>query len=118
LFRLVNDFKEITFVYSSNGPAVLQLFTDMPGGALVARLGAGVTLPTSSSKRVPITIPLDNIRGKEFYPLITPGATTQFELYSGVVYLRPIGVYLDGSAVPQGEIWQTVPIAPGAGGGG
>lgn len=115
MFRVVNDFKEITLVYLSNGPAVLQLFTDMPGGALVARLGGGITLPSSSSKRVPITIPLDGIRGKEFYPLITPGGSTQFELYSGVVWLRPIGVYLDGAAIPQGEIWQTVPIAPGAG---
>lgn len=113
-FRVVNELKEITLVYASNGPATLQLFTDMPGGTLTVRLGAGVTLPTSSSKRVPITIPLDGIRAKEFYPQITPAATTQFELYSGVIYLRPIGVYIDGSAVPAGEIWSTAPIAPGA----
>lgn len=119
-FRVVNELKEITIVYLSNGAATLQLFTDMPGfgpgATLAARLGAGVTLPSTSGKRQPITVPLDGIRAKEFYPQITPGASTQFELYSGVVYLRPIGVYLDGAAVPQGEVWSTVPIAPGAGG--
>jgi hypothetical protein len=118
-FRIVNECKEITLVYSSNGPAVLQLYTDMPGGVLALRLptsspGAGITLPTSSSKRVPLTIPLDGIRAKEFYPVITPGSTTQFELYSMVMQLRPIGVYIDGSAPNGGEIWSTVPLAPGA----
>jgi hypothetical protein len=121
-FRKCNDFKEITLVYASNGPATLQLYTDMPGGALAARLtenaGAGVTLASSGGPGVRITqtVALDGIRGTEFYPKITPGSTTQFELYSGVVYLRPLGVYIDGSLTP-GEIWQTVPIAPGAGGG-
>jgi len=113
-FRKVNEFKEMTLVYSSNGAATLQLYTDMPGGALTARLGAGITLASSSSARVTITVPLDSIRGTEFYPKITPGSSTQFELYSGVIYLRPIGVYIDGSAVNGGEIWQTAPIAPGA----
>jgi hypothetical protein len=113
-FRVVNELKELSLVYASNGNAVLQLYTDMPGGALAARLGGGVTLPTSTSKRVPITIPLDAIRAKEFYPVITPGSTTQFELYSGVILLRPIGVYIDGSALNGGEIWSTPPLAPGA----
>ena len=114
-FRKVNEFKEITLVYASNGSATLQFYTDMPGNALAVRLGAGVTLASSggAGQRVTITIPLDAIRGTEFYPKITPGATTQFELYSGTVWLRPLGVYIDGSALPQGEIWQTVPISPG-----
>jgi hypothetical protein len=113
-FRKVNEFKEITLVYSSNGVATLQFYTDMPGGALAVRLGAGVTLPTTSSKRQSVTIPLDGIEGTEFYPSVTAGSTTQLRLFSGVVYLRPIGVFLDGSTSPTGEIWQTVPIAPGA----
>jgi hypothetical protein len=46
--------------------------------------------------------------------VITPGSTTQFELYSMVMQLRPIGVYIDGSAPNGGEIWSTVPLAPGA----
>lgn len=114
--RVVNEFKEITIVYLSNGVATLQFFTDMPGNALAARLGAGVSLVSSASSRIPITIPLDGIRGKEFYMQITPGASTQFELYSGVVGLRPIGVYLDGAALPQAEIFKSSVVAPGAGG--
>jgi hypothetical protein len=119
-FRVVNELKEVTLVYSSNGNAALQLFTDMPGGALAIRLptsspaSGGITVPTSSSKRVTLTIPFDGIRAKEFYPVITPGNTTQFELYSMVMHLRPIGVYIDGSALNGGEIWSTVPLAPGA----
>jgi len=121
-FRRVNEFKEITLCYASNGPATFQFYTDMPGGALAARLtenaGAGVTLASSGGPGARVTIPiaLDGLRGTEFYPKITPGSATQFELYSGVVYLRPLGVYIDGSLTPA-EIWQTVPIAPGAGGG-
>jgi hypothetical protein len=111
-FRKVNEFKELTLVYASNGAASLQLYTDMPGGALAARLGAGISLASSGGggMRVTLTVPLDGIRGTEFYPKITPGASTQFELYSGIVYLRPLGVYIDGSL---SEIWQTAPIAPG-----
>jgi len=111
--RIVNELKEISLVYSSNGAATLQLYTDMPGGALAVRLGAGITLASSSSNRVPITIPLDAIRAKEFYVKITPGGSTQFELYSGAILFRPIGIYIDGSALNGGEIWQTQPIAPG-----
>jgi hypothetical protein len=71
----------------------------------------------ATTGRKTVTVPLDGIRGTEFYPQITPSSTAQFELYSMVVYVRPLGVYIDGSALPQGEVWQTVPIAPGAGGG-
>ena len=121
-FRKVFEFKEITLVYASNGAATLQFFTDMPSGGnppgtLAGRLTTPVTLPaTTSDKRQTMTIPLDGIRGSQFYPAITPGSTTQFELYSAVCYARPLGVYIDGSAVNGGEIWQTVPLAPGVGG--
>lgn len=117
----VNEYKEITFSYSSNGEATLQFYSDMPGGALAARLGAGITLPDSSSLRVTYTIPLDSggpltaaIEGTEFQVKITPGASTQFRLFSGHVKLRLIGIYLDGSTSPQGEVWFTQPIAVGA----
>ena len=121
-FRKVNEFKELTLVYALTGTgtptATLQFFTDMPAssppGTLAARLGAGVTLAATTGRKS-ITIPLDGIRGTEFYPSITPSSTAQVEIYSGVVYLRPLGVYVDGA---NSEIWQTVPIAPGVGGGG
>lgn len=114
-FRKVHEFKEITLCYALAGTstptATLQFWTDMPGGVLAVRLGAGVSLAATTGRKT-ITVPLDGIRGTEFYPVITPSATGQFELYSAVVYLRPIGVYVDGSLTPP-EIWQTVPIAPG-----
>lgn len=113
-FQKVFDFKEVTIEYQSNGDATFQIYTDMPGGALAVRLGAGVTLASTTNTRKTITIPLDGIQGTEFYPVITPGATTQFILLSGKVWIRPIGVYLDGSLSPTGEIWQTQPIALGA----
>lgn len=112
--RKVAEFKEATLVYQSNGDATFQFYTDMPGGTLAARLGAGVTLPTTASTRKTITIPLDGIEGSEFYPTVTPGPATQLRIFSGVVLVRPIGVYLDGSVSPQGEIWSTQPIAIGA----
>lgn len=110
-FRKVAEFKEVTLQYQSNGASTFQWLTDMPGGTLAARLGAGVSLADTTSTRKTITIPLDNIEGTEFYPVVTPGASTQFRLFSGVVYLRPIGVYIDGSL---GEIWSTPPISVGA----
>ncbi len=111
--------------YSSNGAATLDFFTDIAKGAspgppavLASALTAPVTLPTTGGvgKRQTITIPLDGVRGTEFYPKIipqtgTPG--TQLEVYAMTTYIRPIGVYLDGGAPNGGEIWQTVPIAPG-----
>jgi hypothetical protein len=112
--RQVAEFKSVTLVYQSNGVATFQLYTDMPGGVLTARLGSGVTLPSTADTRKEITIPLEGIEGKQFYPQVTPGAATQIRIFSGQVELRPIGLYLDGSLSPQGEIWKTQPIAIGA----
>jgi hypothetical protein len=118
----VFDFKEITFEYQSNGVATLQFYTDIPNtgvpGALAARLSTGVTIPSSTgispnNLRKTMTIPLDGIQGTMYQVSITPGSTTQFVLLAGKVHMRPIGVFLDGAAVPQAEIWQTQPIAPG-----
>jgi hypothetical protein len=109
-FRKVAEHKEVSLQYLSNGPATFQWFTDMPGGALTARLGAGVALPSTAAARKTITIPLDGLQGTEFYPVITPANATQLELFSGTVWVRPIGVYIDGSL---GEIWSTPPLSLG-----
>ncbi len=117
-FRKVFEFKEITLAYSSNGAATLAFFTDMPAttvpAALASRVSAALQTTTTIGARQSATIPLDGVRGTLFYSKVTPGVSTQMEIYSGVVMARPIGVYLDGSqAVP--EFWQTAPIAPGIG---
>lgn len=115
-FQKVFDLKEVTLEYSSNGTAVFQLYTDMPGGTLAIRLplgapaSGGVTLASTGGTRKTITIPLDGTQATEYYPVITPGSTTQLTLLQGKIFLRPIGVYLDGTL---GEIFQTQPIGIG-----
>lgn len=109
-FRKVAEFKEMSLAYSSNGASVAQFYTDMPGGALAARKGAGVSMPSTAATRKTLTIPLDGIEGTLFYPEVTPGAATQVKLFEGTVWLRPIGVYIDGML---GEVWNTQPLAVG-----
>lgn len=109
-FRKVAEFKECTLQYQSNGSATFQLWSDLPGGTLAQRLGVPFTLPSTASTRKTVTIPLDGIEGSEFYPVISPGGATQLRLFSGVIYVRPIGVYLDGSL---GETWSTPPLSIG-----
>jgi hypothetical protein len=125
-FRKVLECKEISLQYSSSGTATLDFLTDIAAlsgsfsapGALASALTAPVTLPSTLGvgKRQTITIPLDGIRATEFAVKIVAGTgapATQFELYAATLYIRPIGVYLNGAAPNGGEIWQTVPIAPG-----
>lgn len=109
--QTVQEFKELTFQYQSNGAFTVQLFTNMPGGALASRITANIG--TSNNERKPYTLPLDNIEGSEFYFKFTPGAATQLRLFSGNLKLRMIGLYLDGS-LPVPEYWTTTPIALGA----
>ena len=108
----VNQFKEITLVYQSNGAATLQFYTDLPT-SWAARLGGGVTMASTSGVRGQITVPLDGIEGTMFYPKVTPGGSTQIRILDGHVKLKLIGIYLDGTASPQAEIWQPDPIAVG-----
>lgn len=109
-FRKVCEMKECSIQYSSNGSSTFQWYTDMPGGSLAQRLTPATPLPTTSSTRKTTTIPLDGIEGSEFYPEITPGPTTQLKLFSGTVWVRPIGVYIDGSL---NEVWRTAPLSLG-----
>lgn len=107
----VQEFKELTVQYQSNGPSTIQLFTDMPGGALASRITA--TMPSTANERRTFTLPLDNLEGTEFYFKFTPGVATQLRLFSGKLELRMIGIYLDGSLVVP-EFWTTTVVALGA----
>jgi|SRR5580700_2107967 hypothetical protein len=109
----VYDFKEMEITYQSNGVSTVQFYTDMPGGVLAPRLGAGITMASTGGTRKTLPIPLDAIQGTIFYPVFTPGPTTQLFLLAGKIWMRAIGLYLDGSLVP-GEIWSPQPIAPGS----
>lgn len=105
----VQEFKELTFQYQSNGDFTVEMFTDFPGGALAQR--KTITYGTSANLRATKTLPLDNIEGTEFYFKFTPGPNTQLRLFTGSLKLRMIGIYLDGSIQ---EYWTTTPIALGA----
>jgi len=109
-FRRVWQFKEVVFDYSSNNSSTFQLYTDLPGGAMAARKGAGVTMASTSDGRKTLPIPLDGIEGTLYRPEIIPGATTVLRLYGGTIWVRPVGVYLDGSL---SEKWTTQEMALG-----
>ncbi len=119
-FRKVAQFKEVSLQYvSPSGPSAFKFSTDMPGGHMTERTG-GKALPVTNSDKAPatITIPLNDTNGAPFEgtlysfrvdPYATSGAGGT-QLRSGVVWLRPIGVYLDGTL---GEFFETQAIPVG-----
>lgn len=116
-FRKVAQFKEMTLEYvSPDAAGVAQFFTDMPGNHLVSRIGL-VALPQTNSDKTPNTktIPLvDNngapFEGTLYYPKVVPPINGALQLRGGVVWMRSIGVYLDGTL---GEFFETLPLAVG-----
>ena len=119
-FSVVAQFKELSLEYvSPSGASTLHFFTDMPGSHLVDRTGAK-TLPQTNADHSPATytIPLVDgngapLEGTLYYPHVDPFATSASggtQLRSGVVWLRRIGVYLDGA---KGEFFETMPIPIG-----
>lgn len=118
----VSEFKELTIQYQSNGPSTMEFYTDFPGAIPSPPLGlrSTQTIASSNNMRATRTFPLDGVEGTEFYIKFIPGTgsagpppvpATQLRLFSGVVKVRMIGVYLDGSI---GEVWNTTVIALGA----
>jgi hypothetical protein len=116
-FRKVAQFKEVSLEYvSATAAGTFKFSTDMPGNHLVERTG-GKILPQTNADKTPntITFPLvDNngapIEGTLYVPRVDPPANGALQLRSGVIWLRPIGVYLDGSL---GEFWDSLPISIG-----
>lgn len=118
-FRKVAQFKECSLEYvSPSGPSTFTLSTDMPGGEITARITQ--SLPQTNPGHYPETTTIslvDNtgapLEGTLYVPRVDPfgsSANGGTQLRSGVIYLRPIGVYLDGSL---GEFWSTMPISVG-----
>jgi hypothetical protein len=116
-FRKVCQFKELSVEYiSTTAAGTLKFFTDLPGNHLTERTG-GKTLPATNADKSPntITFPLVDasgapLEGTLYYPRVDPPAAGALQLRSGVVWIRPIGVYLDGSL---GEFFETQPISVG-----
>ena len=119
-FRKVAQFKEVSLEYvSPSGASSFTFSTDMPGGLIAARI-TNASLPQTPADHSPrtTTIPLvDNagapLEGTLYVTRVDPFATSASggtQLRSGVIWLRPIGVYLDGSL---GEFFETMPIPVG-----
>jgi hypothetical protein len=89
----------------------------MPGGHLAERTNGGKSLPATNPDKAPgtITFPLLDVNGAPlegtlYYPRVEPPVNGALQLRSGVVWVRTIGVFLDGSL---GEFFDTLPIAIG-----
>jgi hypothetical protein len=116
-FRKVAQFKEVSLEYvSADAAGAFKLFTDMPGNHLADRTGAKV-LPQTNADKTPntITFPLVDangapLEGTLYYPRVDPPATGALQLRGGVIWMRTIGVYLDGTL---GEFFETMPIPVG-----
>ena len=116
-FRKVAQFKEVSLEYvSTTAPGTFKFFTDMPGNHLAERTG-GKVLPQTNADKAPgtITFPLVDangapLEGTLYYPRVEPPATGALQLRSGVVWIRTIGVYLDGTL---NEFFETLPISVG-----
>jgi len=116
-FRKVAQFKEISIEYiSPDAAGSLRFFTDLPGNHLATRIGTKVLTATNADKTPnTITFPLVDgngapLEGTLYYPRVDPPVTGALQLRSGVVWVRPIGVYLDGTL---GEFFETLPISIG-----
>lgn len=118
-FRKVAQFKEVSLEYvSPSGASTFKFSTDMPGGEIALRFTG--PMPQTNPGHYPETTTfslVDNagapLEGTLYVPRVEPFATSASggtQLRSGVVYLRPIGVYLDGAL---GEFWDTMPISVG-----
>jgi hypothetical protein len=116
-FRKLAQFREISIEYvSPTAAGVLRFYTDQPGNHLTERTG-GKTLPTTNSDKTPatITFPLVDgsgapLEGTLYYPRVEPPVSGSLQLRSGVVWMRPIGVSLDGTL---GEFFECLPIPVG-----
>jgi hypothetical protein len=96
--------------------ARLQIYSDVPGGAMAARLPAGVGLiipQTTTRQAVRIVLP-NLIEGKllRFVAAVpySDASTANFNLYGIRARVTPIGVYCDGSI---GEMYDTRPMPIG-----
>jgi hypothetical protein len=119
-FRKVAQFKEASLEYvSPSGASTFKFSTDMPGGHLTERTG-GKTMPQTNIDKTPATITISLVDGNGaplegtiYQPRVEPFATSAnggTQLRSGVVWMRTIGVYLDGTL---NEFFETLPISVG-----
>lgn len=118
-FRKFAQFKEMSLEYvSPSGASTAKFYTDAPGGHLALRVTG--SLPQTNVDKTPATTTISLVdangaplEGTLYYPRVEPFATSAnggTQLRSGVVWMRPIGVYLDGTL---SEFFETMPIPVG-----
>lgn len=116
-FRKVWQFKECSIEYVGPSGGTFKFSTDLPGGAMAQRLTPAATLANTPADKSPKTqtIPLSDsnsapFEGTLYQPRVEPPPTGVLQLRAGVIWVRPIGVYLDGTL---GEFWETLPLSLG-----
>lgn len=107
---LVKIVDQVQFTIDANGgPASLQVSSDVPGGVMVARLGAaGQTVPQTTHRASEIVVLSTPAAGRLLrYQVTTP---TEMAIFGLRARILPIGVYLDGTI---GDFWQPTAISIG-----
>lgn len=102
MINTVFKIKEVVVAYEASGGAGnLDLFTDLPGGAMADR--ADLALPVTTGGYGNASKTLD-LRGTTYRAKFTPNAAGTLEPKEAVLKVERIGLYLDGA---RGETWQT-----------
>lgn len=103
---MVKTVDEVEFdIDSTAGAGVLQIYSDIPGGAMAARLGGGVAIAQTAGRqtiRIVLSSPID---GSLLRYVAT--TTTSFCVYGFRARVTPIGVHVDGTV---SEVWDTRPM--------
>lgn len=94
---------------STPGAGVLQIYSDVPGGAMTARLGSGTAIAQTAGRRTLRIVLGTAVEGKLLRYVAT--SATGLQVYGFRARLTPIGVHVDGA---DGEVWDTRPIAVAA----
>lgn len=96
----VKQFKDMTLKYDAVAGMTVTIYRYLTGTGLT-QWGSPLSFPVSAGARTH-TVPLDGLDAILFKLRVT--STGIVRLHGGVVRLRPLGVYFDGS---NGEIWET-----------
>ena len=87
---------------SSAGAGTLQIYSDVPGGAMAPRLGAGVAIAQTTGRGTVRIVLTNPVEGKLLRYVAS--TTKSLAVYEFRVRITPIGVHVDGSI---GEVWDT-----------
>ena len=98
---VVKVVSEVEFdIDARNGPGALQIYSDIPGGSMVARLATPLVIPQTTTRQLVRIVITPTIDGKLLRYVAT--TTTGFNIYGFRARVTPIGVYVDGSIT---ETW-------------